>query len=129
MLSGLDSNWEFSLGVELGLGSRVLRFLGEEVWGFFLAAAARAPDMRASKAEGREDMARLGFGEIGKREEWLRRRRERSVECRRIQEEDARSGCESIEGKESGGQGFWGQRPSLGTTRVLGLINGGKHQG
>lgn len=113
LFSGLDSNWEFSLGVELGLGSRVLRFLGEEGWGFFLAAAARAPDMRASKAEGREDMARLGFGEIGKREEWLRRRRARSVVCRRIQEEHERSGSESIKGKESG-EGFWGQRLSLG---------------
>lgn len=57
----------------LGFESRVLRFLGEKewdwdwawAWGFFLKAAARAPDLRTSKAEGREDMIRaeLGFGE------------------------------------------------------------------
>lgn len=45
--------------------SRDLRLLGEEERGrgFFLAAA-RAPDMRASKAEGRDDMVKgLGFVE------------------------------------------------------------------
>lgn len=79
--SGFNSNWGFSIG----LGSRVFRFLEGEAWGFFLAAAARAPDMRASKAEGREDMARrLGFfGEremrVREREEGLERKREMEV--------------------------------------------------
>ena len=47
------------------IDSGFLRFLGEEAdWVFFLAAAACAPDMRASKAEGREAMAlALGFGQ------------------------------------------------------------------
>lgn len=58
-LSGVGSNWGFLIG---SVESRAWRFLEGERWGFFLAAAARAPDMRASKAEGREDMARrLGF--------------------------------------------------------------------
>lgn len=36
----------------------LLRFLGEGAWGLFLAAAARAPDIRASNAERLEDMLR-----------------------------------------------------------------------
>jgi hypothetical protein len=53
------------VGFRGGLESRVLRLLGDEDWGWgFFLAAARAPDMRASKAEGREDMAmELGLAE------------------------------------------------------------------
>lgn len=65
--NGLETSELFSglvFWVLLGFESGVLRFLGEEdwAWGFFLEAAARAPDMRASKAEGREDMVVLGLG-------------------------------------------------------------------
>jgi len=72
-------------------------FLGDDgglgVWGLdweFFLAAARAPDMRASKAEGGFDMARRGAGEIDrgkeKREETLtlwERQKEKGKEDRR----------------------------------------------
>lgn len=75
LISFLDSSvWGFCTELRVLSGfcgwSRVLRFLGEldfnRGWGwvFFLAeAAARALDMRASKAEGREDIVELGFRE------------------------------------------------------------------
>lgn len=75
------------LGFWGGLESRVLRLLGEEEdWGFFLAAAARALDMSASKAEGGFDIVRLGyleqkgFVETRKEERVLRAERERESE-------------------------------------------------
>jgi hypothetical protein len=72
------------LGFRGGSESRVLRLAGDEDWGWgFFLAAARAPDMRASKAEGREDMAtELGLAEekgwrYGEREKGLVGKREK----------------------------------------------------
>lgn len=69
---GFDSSISL-LGFESrGLGSRVLRFLGEDeeeedgLGFFFPVAAARALDMRASKAEGREEDMGPGLGFTGR---------------------------------------------------------------
>lgn len=78
------------LGFWGGLESRVLRLLGEEDWGFFLEAAARALDMSASKAEGGFDIVRLGFleekgfVETRKEERVLRAERERESESETV---------------------------------------------
>lgn len=72
--------------------------VGDEGWGFFLAAA-RAPDIRASKAEGRVDIAmELGLKEekglrMGKKEQsWVGKRdKERAWRGRSGQHE--RSEC------------------------------------
>lgn len=82
------------LGFWGGLESRVLRLLGEEDWGFFLEAAARALDMSASKAEGGFDIVRLGFleekgfVETRKEESVLRAERERERESESFDYED-----------------------------------------
>ena len=78
------------LGFWGGLESRALRLLGEEDWGFFLEAAARALDMSASKAEGGFDIVRLGFleekgfVETRKKESVLRAERERESESETV---------------------------------------------